>query len=93
MFDSFYDGDGHEWQTKALSCLLDAYRIGAPIPGPPNYTYQMKVLGGPSDARGVYSYATIRGGVLTAIPDERDERLALLDYHGGWLSLEEADRG
>lgn len=82
MFDSLYDAEGHEWQTKALDCTLDRYQIGDDF-GPP-FTYQAKVLGGPRGANSRYAYATIRDGVLVEVPTDRDETLPLLDYHGSW---------
>ncbi len=83
MFDSFYDSAGVEWQTKALDCTLTNYDIGDVIPGP-SVDYQMDVCGGPDDNPFQEAYATIRGGVLASVPDERDNSLPLVDYHGSW---------
>ena len=82
MFDSLYDATGVEWQTKALNCELDRYRIGDRF-GPP-FTYQAQALGGPRGEDSRYAYATIRDGVLVAVPVDRDETLPLLNYYGGW---------
>lgn len=92
MFDSMYDAQNHEWQTKAFGCVLDRFREGDPVPHPNGVAwpsppaYQVKVYGGPrftEPARGD-AFATIADGVLTAIPAERHEHLPLVDYHGGW---------
>ena len=88
MFDSLYDATGIEWQTKALNCELDRYRIGDRIG--PLFTYQAKVLGGPRGEDSRYAYATIRDGALVEVPAGRDETLPLLGYYGGW---EEAPDG
>jgi len=88
MFDSLYDVDGNEWQTKAYHNLLDNYLIGDRITAGPPFTYQVKVLGG-DEPPFTYSHATIRDGVLAAVPADRDPNLPLLDYHGGWLPAEE----
>lgn len=82
MFDSFYDKDGNEWQTKALDCILGRYDIGDRVPSS-LFPHQMKVFGGP---RNVDSFATIRDGFLAAVPAKRNEHLPLLDYNGGWLA-------
>ena len=92
MFDSMYDQQNHEWQTKAFDCVLDRFEIGDAVPHPrgvswPTPTeYQVKVYGGPrfaEPARGD-SFATVRNSDLVAIPSERNESLPLIDYHGGW---------
>lgn len=91
MFDSMYDADGDEWQTKAFHCELDRYTIGDELPFIGTNTYQVEILGGPSNPTGyLESYATIRGNVLTSLDDDRDETLPLLDYHGDWIKKEEA---
>lgn len=82
MFDSFYDANGDEWQTKAYGNALVNYDIGDEIPEGPPFTYQVRVLGDPEDG---YGLATIRDGRLAEVPAERDLALPLLDYHGGWL--------
>lgn len=81
MFDSLIDAHGHEWQTKAFARCLDRYRIGDEIPADGPAAYQVEILGGgsPDD---IDSLATIRDGVLEAVPAERDPRLPLLDYSG-----------
>lgn len=88
MFDSFYDADGHEWQTKAFDCELDVWRIGDSFTADCGLSFQVYVLGSTgSTLNGTYetfeSLATIRDGVVAAVPDERDESLFLLDYSGG----------
>ena len=86
MFDSLYDASGVEWQTKAFACVLDRYQIGDAILDGPSCTYQVKVLGGPVPSRAIDSFATVRDGVLTAVPDDRIPSLPLLDCFGGWLA-------
>ena len=89
MFDSFYDTEGNEWQTKAFACVLDQCEIGEKI-GDRQWSseskYQVKILGGPESDPYQESLATIHDGRLVAVPDERDETLPLLDYGGGWLT-------
>lgn len=87
MFDSLYDADGEEWQTKAFYCGLAVYRIGETLPRdifPESYptTYQVEVLGDPEPRQFVHSFATVRRGVLTAVPADRDPALPLLNYSG-----------
>lgn len=82
MFDSFYDANGVEWQTKAYGRSLDRWDLGDIVPGPP-VDYQSEVIGGPNHACR-WKYATIRAGVLASAGDERDERLPLQLYAGGW---------
>ena len=80
MFDSLYDKHGNQWQTKAFDCLLANYDIGDSIPGDDlPASYQVEVLGDTE------SYATVRDGVLVAVPAERDPSLPLVDYYGGAL--------
>jgi len=91
MFDSMYDRRGHDWQTKAFDCVLAGYRIGDEMPYLGTDTYQVEVLGNPNKAsKYIVSLATVRDNRLTSIPDDRDETLPLLDYHGGWTVKEEA---
>lgn len=90
MFDSLYDQRGTEWQTKAFRCLLDRYRIGDELPGPP-IDYQVEILGGDNSKKASYdSYATIRAGTLEAIDVPRDPTLPLMDYFGGWPKPEKS---
>lgn len=86
MFDSIYDGDGREWQTKALDCTLKRYAPGDAIPGP-LFDYQMKVISGWLEGgKGLdYGYALIHNGNLMDVLHEPDEFLQTLDYPGGWL--------
>lgn len=88
MFDSMYDKNGDEWQTKAFDCLLDRYQLGDSLPGPPT-DYQVEIYGGPQPAAsrgvGVDSLAIVRAGRLQAINVPPDDSLPLMDYHGGWL--------
>ena len=82
MFDSLYDANNEEWQTKAFDCELIGYRVGDAMPDVCESDYQVEVLGG----RGfIDSYATIRGGILTSINEPRDESLMLRDYGGFWV--------
>lgn len=86
MFDSFYDADGVEWQTKAFDCLLSRWEIGDAVPTAP-IDHQVKVLGGPESDPFQNSFATLRGGRLACVPDVRDSSLPLLDYAGGWIEV------
>ena len=91
MFDSLYDADGNEWQTKAYDCTLDVFSAGAKMPTlhdcPPEFQapvppdYQVEVYGGPGDGY-TDAYATVRTGVLVAVGVERDPALPLVDYGG-----------
>ena len=94
MFDSFYDDLGHEWQTKAFDCTLDAYRSGdtisaADLPDCYPTTYQVEIQGGEDGRSFTDSFATIRDGVLASVHDRRDLTLPLLNY-GGHLTEEGA---
>lgn len=82
MFDSFIDEAGHEWQTKAFERNLDVWMIGDAVPGDGAESYQVEVVGGGrEDFRD--SLATVRGGILASVDDERDPSLPLLAYYGG----------
>ena len=87
MFDSLYDAEGREWQTKALACLLTRYEIGDEIEGPP-IDHQMQVLGD-GESNWCWGYATIRGGRLVEINRGRDITLSLREYSSGWLRAHE----
>lgn len=87
MFDSLYDANGNEWQTKAFSCNLVDYRIGDRLSDAGDY--QVEVLGGPRPGS-VDSFATVRAGVLAEVPADRDHSLLLLDYYGGPVPAKEA---
>jgi hypothetical protein len=69
------------YQTKAYERMLDRYYIGDQMPTAPFgiTDYQVRVIGGHPVA---YVYATIRGGVLTAVGVDRDESLPALGYFG-----------
>jgi hypothetical protein len=85
MFDSLYDVDGREWQTKAFDCNLDEYRVGDTIVGDCPATFQVEILGGEGswpNREFIDSYATVRNGVLTSAHDRRDITLPLLNYSG-----------
>ena len=84
LFDSFYDAQGNEWQTKAFACLLDCYNIGDAVPSPP-IDYQVSVLGG-EHGHSEFACATIRDGHLAAVPDKRNENLPLLEHGGVWIA-------
>lgn len=83
MFDSLYDAQGHEWQTKAYDCILARYDIGDEVP--PSHgsltDYQVRVLGGPGEGF-QDSFATVRDGRLSELPADRDYSLPLLGYFG-----------
>jgi hypothetical protein len=91
MFDSFYDAQGREWQTKALGKSLHRWGIGDPVPL--NFDCQIEAIGG-RDASGVrVMLATIKGGALTHVGRTRDETLPLIPYgglgamlYGDWLA-------
>ena len=81
MFDSFYDADGNEWQTKAFGCNLDRYTSNDNVPASID-DFQVEVLGGMRGAKSQDALATIRDRKLSKVPDVRDESLPLMDYHG-----------
>lgn len=84
MFDSLFDAAGNEWQTKALRNLLDRYQVGDPVKLLLK-DFQVEVHGGPRvgpRGRSVDRYATVRGGILTQVPDYRRPELALVGYYG-----------
>ncbi|MEV4777488.1 hypothetical protein [Microbacterium sp. LWH12-1.2] len=96
MFDSFYDAEDREWQTKAFDCLCDRYNVGDRIPAPNEGhrdAYQVSIFGPcgstPSDAYD--SFATIVDEKLVEVPARRDESLWLLDYCGGWIDTPKGD--
>lgn len=89
MYDSFYDAEGNEWQTKAFDCELESYGMGDELPYLGTDTYQVEVLGGYRQPF-IDSYATIRDRRLASTNGERDETLPLIDYHGDWIAKEEA---
>ena len=88
MFDSLYDAQGREWQTKAYDYMLDRYKIGDRMPPPDEWpdadsTYQVEVLGGDyGDHEFINLFATVRDDVLVDVPAERDPSLPLVDYCG-----------
>lgn len=91
MFDSMWDADGMEWQTKAFDCGLAGYQVGDELPFIGTDTYQVEIFGGAKwPGQDADSYATIRDKRLISINDERDETLPLLGYHGDWIKKEEA---
>ena len=83
MFDSFYDEEGNEWQTKAFDCRMKQYRCGDLLPSVIG-DYQVEVFGGPAGEK-EDGLAYINADVLTAIPVEGDTSLPLLDYWGDVL--------
>lgn len=87
MFDSLYDAEGREWQTKAYARILDQVEIGEVMPDPEDApafdSYQVEVLGGVYGEY-VWSLATIRDHMLVAVPDERIEDLPLVGYSSGF---------
>ena len=82
-FDSFYDEEGNEWQTKAFDCNLDDYRCGDLLPSVIG-DYQVEVFGGP-DGQEVDGLAYVNADVLTNVPVERDPSLPLIGYLGDIL--------
>ena len=81
MFDSLYDEDGTEWQTKAFERILAQYNIGDVINSDFPVTYQVEVFGGKGDGFN-HSHATIFYGVLVEVDVPRDTRLPLIDIGG-----------
>jgi hypothetical protein len=84
MFDSVYDADGNEWQTKAFDRVLAEWSIGDEFTTAAS-DFQFKVYGGPAPSSD--AIATVRDNVLTAVPAERDGTLPLIDYQGGVLDV------
>jgi hypothetical protein len=85
MFDSLFDAENHEWQTKAFDCNLDEYAIGDRIPADGAASYQVEVLSSTGvwpTREFIHAFATIEHGILIAAGVERDNRLPLLDYSG-----------
>jgi hypothetical protein len=81
MFDSVYDSQGNEWQTKAFDCALDRYEIGDLV-GESTMTYQFEVFGGPRSELAREAFATVESGRISAVPTERDTAVPLVDFHG-----------
>jgi hypothetical protein len=82
-----------EWQTKAYDCELNHYFIGDQMPVIEPYDladYQVEILGETPGTRFTDSLATVRGGVLRSIHDERDPSLPRVNYSGHLI--EEAQR-
>ena len=82
MFDSFYDENGDEWQTKAMDCNLDVYDIGDRLTEPPG-DFQMEVIGGPLESGCEWAWVTVRGGVVAEVGVKRDPSLMAIGYSGG----------
>ena len=89
MFDSFYDDQGREWQTKAFDRALDEWRVGDPFPADGLVSFQVEVIGDAQGSTfdGTYrtrdAIVTIRNNVVTEVPADRDPALPLLGYGGG----------
>lgn len=79
MFDSFYDAQGNEWQTKAFDCVLARFDIGDPVPFEVS-DFQVQCLGELVSHDFTDGLATIQGGRLTGVPSARDPRLPLYNY-------------
>jgi hypothetical protein len=82
MFDSLYDANGNEFQTKAFECLLTEYHIGDDVDAM-LFTYQVEIFGGPNNED---SYATVVDGTIIAIDVPRDETFTLINYYGHVMS-------
>lgn len=82
MFDSLFNEQGHEYQTKAFDCELDEYQIGDPIVCDGPASFQVEVLGGPEYNSIIDAFATVTGGTLSAVGVDRDKRYPLLNYSG-----------
>lgn len=87
MLDSIYDANGDEWQTKAFGCSLRCWKVGGPLDEAEGGSFQVEVLGGPfapigEESRIVDGLATVRAGVIEAVPADRDYSLPLMNYSG-----------
>jgi len=93
MFDSFYDSDSNEWQTKAYENQLAAYRQDDVLPElechPDITDYQVEILRGSDvlengERKHVYldSFATVIGNKLITIHDPRNRNLPRISYSG-----------
>ncbi|GGJ56076.1 hypothetical protein [Glutamicibacter ardleyensis] len=96
MFDSFYDSEENEWQTKAYENQLALYRQGdelPPLEDHPNVTdYQVEIFGGRRTlGEPVDSFATVIGNRLTTINTPRNKDLPRINY-GGAMYHPEAER-
>jgi hypothetical protein len=93
MFDSFYDADGREWQTKAFDCNLDVWRIGDAFPADGSIAFQVEVIGDAQGSTfdGTYrtrdALVTVRDNLVAEVPAERDPTLPLIAYSGGLLEM------
>lgn len=91
MFDSFYDQDDRDWQTKAFDCDLEVWRVGDPFSVDGSGAFQVEVIGDGRRIDGRYtttdSFVTIADGVVVEVPADRDHRLPLVGYSGGLLSI------
>jgi hypothetical protein len=85
LFDSFYDADDAEWQTKALGSTLETFRIGDRVTAA-EVDFQIEVINGSlipkAPAYTNHAFATIRDGLFEAITTERDHSMYLLGYQG-----------
>lgn len=93
MFDSFYDSDDNDWQTKAYENVLAQFRQGdelPPLEEHPDLTdYQVEVLGcmpvfelGVPKRRYVDSFTTVIGGKVHEINADRDHQYPRINYDG-----------
>ncbi|MGQ3384508.1 hypothetical protein [Glutamicibacter sp. TV12E] len=93
MFDSLYDSDEREWQTKAYENQLAAYRQGDVLPElehhPDITDYQVEILSGKDvvengELKHMYldSFATVIGNKLISIHDPRNRNLPRISYSG-----------
>jgi hypothetical protein len=80
MFDRLYDAQNGEWQTKAYARTLERYDVGDKIDAPAE-SYQVEVLG-EIEGNFEFSFATVRFGILVAVPAERDYTLPRRNYSG-----------
>lgn len=79
MFDSLYDTNGNEWQTKYFDQVLATYHIGDRVPQQGACTnYQIEVIGQCPDY--TRTYATVHNEVLHGVPVDRDPTLPLLGH-------------
>lgn len=93
MFDSFYDAQDREWQTKAFDRNLDVWRVGDEFPADGCVSFQVEVIGDAhgSTFDGTYrtrdALVTVRDNVVAEVPAERDHTLPLVAYSGGLLEM------
>lgn len=93
MFDSLYDAEGQEWQTKAFSRDLVVFSIRDEMPTVDGLdAYQVEVIGG-RRTNHRWSLATVRGGLLVDVDVAPDPMMPRVDYSGRILAGDLSDAG